>query len=325
MLAAVWKRSPENTTLVRSQRALLPIFHLTVANSLFFFVAALALSNRWYDRWYSAKTQLQHVHQHAMARSQTDYNAQFAVARNHYLKKRHAFEVSKLNKILPSRYGSRVTGTHLTQRFAQHDSFSRQVAEVLADVVDSVDNIEQGVVSNEKFTEPFVPPQPPSQVDPQQEATLRQEFNYSSEQLQASEEERKRCWKKMLKTKADFEVPHQRMDPNLYRPAPPLRTSTSESLPRQAARPTVAVYTPAARPRYPSTPQQLQTSLDGQSQSKYSAARVRQRISADGTVAPVSEPKKTKDGLYQRPAGRTRKGMEWDAVRGIWVPSTREE
>ena len=54
--------------------------------------------------------------------------------------------------------------------------------------------------------------------------------------------------------------------------------------------------------------------------SKYSKARINERKSADGTVAPVSEPKKTKDGLYVRPAGRTRKGMEWDAVNGVWVP-----
>ena len=270
---------------------------------------------------------MHHLHQQARARSQSDYKAQLAVAKNHYLKRRHAFEVSKLNKILPSRYGAQPTGTHLTQKFAQHDSISLQVADVLADVIDTVDNIEQGVIIAEKFAEPFVPPPPPSQIDPQQEAALRREYSVSTEQLRASEEERNRCWKKMLKTKADFEMPHQRMDPNRYSamPAPPLRTSTSQTLPRQAARPTVAVYTPAARPRYPSTPYQQQPSSAGQSQSKYSAARVRQRIAEDGTVAPVSEPKKTKDGLYQRPAGRTRKGMEWDAVRGIWVPSAREE
>lgn len=61
------------------------------------------------------------------------------------------------------------------------------------------------------------------------------------------------------------------------------------------------------------------------SDSKYSAARVRERISSDGTVAPVTTPKRTKDGLYVRPAGRTRKGMEWDAVRGIWVPEGNPE
>jgi hypothetical protein len=54
--------------------------------------------------------------------------------------------------------------------------------------------------------------------------------------------------------------------------------------------------------------------------SKYSAAKVRERIYADGSVRPVTEPKVGRDGLYQRPAGRKRKGMNWDAVRGIWIP-----
>jgi hypothetical protein len=53
---------------------------------------------------------------------------------------------------------------------------------------------------------------------------------------------------------------------------------------------------------------------------RYSADNVRARISADGSVVPVSMPKKTSDGLYMRPAGRQRKGMEWDAVNGRWVP-----
>lgn len=40
----------------------------------------------------------------------------------------------------------------------------------------------------------------------------------------------------------------------------------------------------------------------------------------DGSVLPVQVPKRNKDGLYQRPAGRQRKGMDWDAERGVWIP-----
>ena len=79
------------------------------------------------------------------------------------------------------------------------------------------------------------------------------------------------------------------------------------------------VYTPPRPQAPPGTPSSDVVGPGG-SESNYSAARVRKRIGADGTVAPVSEPKKTKDGLYQRPAGRTRKGMQWDAIKGIWVP-----
>ena len=87
-------------------------------------------------------------------------------------------------------------------------------------------------------------------------------------------------------------------------PVPPLRNSTPQAVPQSfGARSAVASYTPPTN--------------DG---SKYSAARVKERMGTDGTVRTVQEPKKTPEGLYVRPAGRKRKGMEWDAVRGIWVP-----
>ena len=49
------------------------------------------------------------------------------------------------------------------------------------------------------------------------------------------------------------------------------------------------------------------------------AAKLRDRTAYDGSVMPLHEPRMTKDGNYMRPAGRTRKDMRWDAVRGIWV------
>jgi hypothetical protein len=57
----------------------------------------------------------------------------------------------------------------------------------------------------------------------------------------------------------------------------------------------------------------------GTSESKYSAAKVRERHSADGSVAPASEPKRDKDGKYIRPPGRGRIGMDWDEIRGVWI------
>jgi len=53
---------------------------------------------------------------------------------------------------------------------------------------------------------------------------------------------------------------------------------------------------------------------------KYSVEKVRERIFPDGSVIPVQQPKRTKEGLYQRPAGRQRKGMDWDSERGVWIP-----
>ena len=60
-----------------------------------------------------------------------------------------------------------------------------------------------------------------------------------------------------------------------------------------------------------------QTSTDKQ----YSAENVRARMASDdGSVRPVNTPRMTKNGLFVRPAGRRRKGMDWDAVNGKWVP-----
>jgi hypothetical protein len=89
--------------------------------------------------------------------------------------------------------------------------------------------------------------------------------------------------------------------------------------------PSIPSYVPRAPVSYVQVPKAVapaSSSAQGQAESKYSAAKVRKRIAPDGSVLPVSEPKKTNDGLYQRPAGRTRKGMDWDAERGIWVRSS---
>jgi hypothetical protein len=40
----------------------------------------------------------------------------------------------------------------------------------------------------------------------------------------------------------------------------------------------------------------------------------------ESTSAGSNVLKKSKDGLYQRPSGRAPKGMDWDAVNGIWAP-----
>ena len=53
---------------------------------------------------------------------------------------------------------------------------------------------------------------------------------------------------------------------------------------------------------------------------KYSQTNVNARKNADGTVVPASTPKLLPDGTYARPAGRQRKGMDWDAIKGCWYP-----
>jgi len=53
---------------------------------------------------------------------------------------------------------------------------------------------------------------------------------------------------------------------------------------------------------------------------KYSIKGVKARTTNDGSVMPVNQPKMLKNGLFMRPAGRQRKGMDWDSRNGVWVP-----
>lgn len=282
---------------------------------------------------------------------QNEYNVEVAIAKNRWNKQRQQFEHRKLDKMLPSRWGRSPSGSQTTTNYAaRHDQESTSVAACLADIIDSVDFIAMGKLQNEKFQEPYNPPAPPdigsAVVDQESgetamqrqqriEASLRQEVNAVAVNLRACEDERQRAWKKMLKTKAEFDLPsHQvtnmnggrtHVDLNNYHlmALPALQTSAQQNIPQESAsKSMVPSYAPARS--YSATLAMVAANAAAANNavdSKYSAARVRDRISADGSVTPVTQPKKTKDGLYQRPAGRTRKGMEWDALRGIWVPA----
>jgi len=56
-------------------------------------------------------------------------------------------------------------------------------------------------------------------------------------------------------------------------------------------------------------------------QARYSQTAIRNRTYNDGSVAPAVPPKRGEDGLFQRPSGRSRKGMDWDGVHGVWRPT----
>jgi hypothetical protein len=285
-----------------------------------------------------------------MSKIQNEYSVEIAIAKNRWNKQRQKFEHHKLDKMLPSRWGRTPSGTQTTRNYAaRHDQLSTPVATCLADIIDSVDLISMGKLQSEKFQEPYNPPAPPNlgnavvdqesgetamQRQQRIEASLRQEVNAVTVSLRSSEEERQRAWKKMLKTKAEFDLPtHQvtnmnggriHVDLNNYHvmALPALQASAQQNIPQEAAsKSMVPSYAPARNYTAALAMAAENAAAANNSDSKYSAARVRERISADGSVTPVTQPKKTKDGLYQRPAGRTRKGMEWDALRGIWVPA----
>jgi hypothetical protein len=44
------------------------------------------------------------------------------------------------------------------------------------------------------------------------------------------------------------------------------------------------------------------------------------RMNEDGSFHPRKPPKQNPDGKYARPPGRGPQGMDWDAIRGLYVP-----
>jgi hypothetical protein len=283
-----------------------------------------------------------------MSKVKNDYALEVAIARNRWQKKKHEHDVQQAKNSMPSNWGHQPVGTSATLNYIRTPGIPSVIGQCVADLVDGAILRLEGKVKTVKFDD-FVQPPVPDYVNQQTgesigqqqlriETELRQALQALNTRFQNSEEERKKAWKKMLKTKSEFDMTSMnqlgqgqygnarrtnslQVDLNNYHlvPLPPLRTSTQQILPQElsVARASMAAYTP---PRTMMGAAMGGPDGPGDSDSKYSAARVRERISADGTVAPVSEPKKTKDGLYQRPAGRTRKGMQWDALKGIWVP-----
>lgn len=240
--------------------------------------------------------------------------------------------MKKSQAVLPTKWGSQPLGTEMIKKYMQ-SNFSNvrlmTVGQTLADIVDGSVLAAEGKAPVQRFKD-FVPPPAPgmnaqtgenmAQRQHRVEMEYRKQYNQIDAKFQQSEAERTRAWRKLMKSQAEINSVSGitgrgvRITLSNYHqiPVPSIRSSTQQSLPSQYTQPSAKItsYTPTV-----STPTSSLTDM-----SKYSAAKVKQRKSADGTVAPVSEPKKTKDGLYLRPAGRTRKGMQWDAVNGVWVP-----
>ena len=298
--------------------------------------AALRMSNELSERRTRLYGQLNALMQDSrkfVSQVQQNYKKEYKTAYSQWNQRRQEFESRRLQFYMPNRGHPqhRPNGTPLTKVYSnQPDPTRRTVAFCLADILD---------------TEEFQPPQRPDIQSNTNythtqatEERLKKEYTIITNELRASEEERQKAWKRMMKTKAEFEMPHGQVsvDMNNYSmmPLPSLRESSSGygshipsaslSLPMDASAvsrmPISSGNSMSGRPSNSGT----QGSSAGMSDSKYSAARVRERISSDGTVAPVTAPKQTPDGLYVRPAGRTRKGMDWDAVRGIWVPMSNQ-
>jgi len=266
-----------------------------------------------------------------LTRAHSNYTIAYTTAKQRWMSDKCDFDSKKCNAVLPTKWGSRPYGTVKTKKFisdAGSNIVKTTVGETLSDIVDGSILAANGKASLQRFKD-FMPPPAPgmdaqtgenmAQRQHRIEMELRNQCSAIDIKFQKSEIERTRAWRKMMKTQAELHnLPPKngggngrggfRRMPVHQITLPSLRTSTQHSIPRELMQQVVPVaYTPSEP-------------LIVASDSKYSAARIKERKAADGTVAPVSEPKKTKAGLYLRPAGRTRKGMQWDAINGVWVP-----
>ena len=292
-------------------------------------------------------------HQHAdtkvkqlifeVKREQAEYQMRKDAAQGEWMKRLQSFNNEKLNNSLKSRWNQQAQGTPYTGHYGNlPDPIRKEVARCGADLVDAVEMIAEGKLANPKFNEPFVPPpdnmtrlseidhssgQPLAQQRQRIQQHYKKESDALAQQFRQAEEERQRCWRRMLKVKGELNIPQLVVsnhrptqipitDQNYHLiPLPSIAMAGFESVPREmdVSRSVLPTYIPAHNTRAPAP-------TVGDSESKYAIARVRARISADGSVAPVTLTKRGPDGLYARPAGRTRKGMDWDAVNGKWVP-----
>jgi len=265
-----------------------------------------------------------------IAKMNNDYSMRVSIAKGRYYKDLQNWNLQKARQVMQSMQGQMPVGTHRTQMASGHSNpIVNSIGLTLGRVVDAVIlKAKRGSYDGEMF-KPFQQPPPLDVnnivVDRNTGETIKErqtrldndfhnEMGVLNSRFQKSEQDRERAWRKLLKTKAEFDGGRRRFDPNLM-PLPSLRSSGMVATPAVAP-PTAAVATYVPQNR---------TYAGPESQSKYSAARIRGRISSDGSVMPASEPKKNKDGLFIRPAGRKRAGMDWDAHRGIWVPETQDQ
>jgi hypothetical protein len=297
-----------------------------------------------------------------MKAARYEYIQKVKNAADHWRKRRFHFEQNRNNMLLPSRHGMYSQGTTYLQRAStRHDpsGITQHVCATLGDVVDVVCNVGSGRIRLDRFESFDVPPDPfisdPKTgesilvVKQRMEKELMHEIDLLTPKLRASEDIRIHSWRKMLKMKAEHGIPHDvstsgvpryvKVDSNNINdiPVPVLKISSGQQIGQgshhlppnspnkmNAARRAMNVSLGSSGVAHvlvnPLTP-----TSDLLSDSKYSAARVKERIASDGTVKPVEPPKKGKDGLYLRPAGRTRKGMEWDALRGVWIKGDSQD
>jgi len=249
---------------------------------------------------------------------------------------------------------------HYIRRTVRH-SIHDQVATTMAHCVDTVvKRIESRWITDATLDEgkggeifpPFVPPTATpettvmsnGQTFTQNESRLKVDIQKVKSQLETSETLRSKAWSRFSKAKAAFRgdastpQPRKKSSAPVSKYGPPtiVQPAYSVTAPSQlgkyqksvpiANNPAIAsaqaaVASVKANMNVMTKPRGTPSTGTSSANSKYSLDKVRARIFSDGSVLPVSAPKRKEDGRFMRPAGRQRKNMEWDDINGKWVPA----
>ena len=261
---------------------------------------AFRRSSQLYNHRMKLQTELNQVSYETRAKYgqlQNEYLREVAVHRQRW-EKRHREHALAL---ISSTTGGAANGTPSTASAASHpDTYVSNAAKAVADIVDCVVAQSEPGWNDEDPVEAFKPPLMPDfsetvldngetlgQRQERLEGGLRKQLTDIATQLHLSEEERKKAWKKLLKTKTDLDVPHSHptgaggrgtvsFRPNQLHllPVPPLQAGGAA-----AVMPPTYNYPMASIPSYvpPATTMPLPSARPSASESKYSAAKVRER------------------------------------------------
>jgi hypothetical protein len=269
---------------------------------------------------------------------QSEYDVAEAIRKNRWLKDKADYDASRLKKLFPSHWNRSPTGTQITQMVSNaygENSTAGIISKCVADIVDAVVIKATSHVKDEPFPDFQVEPRPDfngyvidqstgetlGQQQLRIQGNLQKDIQALTIKLNAAEQKRESTWKKLVKAKSEYESPQfQNANYGMPGSVPSLRSTGAQSVPSTYTSSRVPSYVPNRGDAIRTAERYAPSGGIAATDSKYSAAKVRERVGADGSVKPVTTPKQDPDGLYQRPSGRTRKGMDWDPVRGVWVP-----
>ena len=238
-------------------------------------------------------------------------------------------------------------GTDFTSsRCMSNNLIVAQVSASLAHCVDTVvDRVERRWISNSVLDqctrEPFPPFNYPGnprediiindagETVGQVQARIQQQIKKVSKLLATCETNRAQKWSKLMKAKADNENGSSQRQRSVQAQVQATQQRSRYNVAQTNRKSAAAAVQSQSQMAYGQGKVKVKmgagagagvSNYKPSMDPKYSIEAVKARMASDGSVRPINVPKKTNDGLFMRPAGRQRKGMDWDAVNGKWVP-----